>query len=109
MRINQIPGIINDLLDLESWHHPLDNIFPTKKYEINLLTGKQNILEEDSITKLLDSKRKWFVKRIQNLNGKFEDFAKAKIKIFGVKEKVEIIYKDKKFNKEHLFKTIKLK
>lgn len=50
MRSNEIPGIINDLLNLESWHHPLQNIFSTKKYEINLLTGKQTILEKDSIT-----------------------------------------------------------
>lgn len=106
MRKKDINGIINDLMELISWRNPVhDNMafsFIGNKLTLNLLTGKIEYPEEDSLTKLYREKRDWFVKRVHNLGGKLSDFEEATIIVFGAKEKVKIRYKGEVFEKSHM-------
>lgn len=100
MKIKEIKGISKDLMELGESMNPLRYIWIKNEYEINLITGKLNIREKDTITEFLESKSRWFNNRIIRLNGKLADFSKAKITLIGNKEQLEIIYKDKKFSEE---------
>lgn len=108
MKINEINGIIHDLLELESWKNPLGMIWIKNKFEIDLITGKTNQIDKDSLTEIYLNKRKWFIQRVKKLNGNLKDFQKAKISVFGAKEKIEIIYKEKVFEKEFVWKLTNL-
>lgn len=103
MRIKDLNGIIKDWFDLSSWENPLAMFKTTNKYELDLFTGKHNWEDEDSITKLLRTKRDFFLSRIKKLKGKKRDFEKAKISAHLGKEKIEIIYKGKKFVNEKIW------
>lgn len=102
MRKKLIPSLMHDLLHLSEDFHPISARAVPNKTEINLLTGKINLTEEDSVVELLKEKREWFKQRIKKLNGKLSDFQEAKITIFGVKEKIEIQFKDETFTKERI-------
>ena len=106
MKKNQIKSIVNDILELENWANPLNEIFSKEKYEMNLLTGKRNFPGKDSITELLLRKRKWFVNRIKNLKGNLKDFEKAKITVNKNKESVEIIYQGRKFEDKTIYNSL---
>jgi len=103
MRIKEINGLVNDILDLQNWKNPLHLFCVENEYQIDLLTGKHNQNEEDSITELLKYKGKWFKQRINDLNANPSDFQKVELTIHLAKEKVEIIYKGKSFEKERFF------
>jgi hypothetical protein len=103
MRKKLIPSLMHDLIHLQEDFHPAGPLSVPNKTEINLLTGKINISERDSITDLLKEKREWFKKRIKKLNGKLSDFQSAKITIFGKKEKIQIKFKDEIFVKEVVY------
>jgi hypothetical protein len=98
MRKKDVQGIVNDLFFLSDYKSPVRIAPISNKIEINLLTGKINAVEEDSVTDLLKEKRQWFKERVRKLKGKLSDFKKAKITIFGSKEKIEIEYKGEKFS-----------
>jgi len=106
MRKKDINGILYDILDLRNWETPLNYFSIPYKVEINLLTGKLNVVEEDNVTNLLKEKRKWFKERVRKLKGRLSDFEKAKIIIFGAKEKIEINFKDTEFKKERIFDSV---
>ena len=97
-------GIIYDLGDLQSYNNPLGYIWLKKKREINLLTGKIAPSDKDSVYEFYIQKAKWFKERIKKLNGNLKDFQKAKIIVFGAKEKIEISYKNKEFSGETVYK-----
>ncbi|MCR4327717.1 MAG: hypothetical protein NUV46_04005 [Nanoarchaeota archaeon] len=105
MRIKEIKGIVNDLMNVSSWKNPLSllPVQPDKKYEINLPTGKLNVDFEDSITEYLIEKYKWFINRVKNLKGNLNDFEEARIIIYIRKEKVKIKYKKKNFEDEIIY------
>jgi len=90
-------GILYDIMDMRGWKNPIGMFRTINKYVLDLLSGKFNWEEEDSITELLEEKRNWFLERIKKLKGKKSDFEKAVISVSFGKEKVEIIYKGKKF------------
>ena len=104
MRNNQINGIVNDLIHLGEDFNPMNYIWIKKKFEINLLNGKKSQNEKDSLTEFYDEKTKWFKDRIKKLGGNLKDFKKAEIIVFGAKERIEIIYKDKEFSNEAVYK-----
>ena len=97
MRLSQIQGVINDLLDFRGYVNPISRIWLKNEFEINLINGKINYLGEDSIVGFYKNKRKWFLARIKKLGGKIKDFEEAKIIVFGTKEKVKVKYKNKLF------------
>jgi hypothetical protein len=97
MRKKLIPSLMHDLIHLQEDFHPAGPLSVPNKTEINLLTGKINISERDSITDLLKEKREWFKKRIKKLNGKLSDFQSGK------KEKIQIKFKDEIFVKEVVY------
>lgn len=103
MRISQIQGIVNDLLNFRGYENPLSRIWLDNKFEINLVNGKISYLGEDSITEFYKNKRKWFLDRIKKLGGKIADFEDAKIIVFGAKEKIVIKYKNKIFENEVVY------
>jgi len=100
MKTNQIKSIVHDLIEFNDWKNPIGRVKLSRKYKINLLTGKLNLKETDSITELLEEKRKWFKKRIEDLKGDLNNFQKAEIIIKNKQEKVSIIYKQKLFEKQ---------
>lgn len=104
MKANQIKGIVNDLLDINSYRHPLKIIFLDKKFEINLIDGKMTYVEDysgkDSLAEFYNEKREFFLRRIKDLKGNIKDFEEAKIIVFGKKEKAVIKYKGKLSDKE---------
>lgn len=103
MRLSQIQGIVNDLLDFRGYENPLSRIWLDNKFEINLVNGKISYLGEDSITEFYKNKRKWFIGRIKKLGGNVNDFQEAKIIVFGAKEKILIKYKNKIFEGEKFY------
>ena len=104
MRIKEVNGLINDLGDLQSYYNPMGYIWLKKKRERNLLTGKITPSDKDSVYDFYFLKIKWFKGRVKKLEGNLEDFKKAKIIIFGAKERIEIIYKDREFFGEVVYK-----
>jgi hypothetical protein len=104
MKSNEVRGIVNDLLHLGEDFNPMYYIWVKRKFELDLITEKKSQAEIDSLTKFYDEKIKWFKERIKKLNGDLKDFQKAKIIVFGAKEKIEIIYKDKEFSGEQVYK-----
>jgi hypothetical protein len=105
MRKKDINGIINDLLELGNWRHPMEIVWVPKKFETNLITGKTNA--SGSLKEFYEEKSEWFKKRIKNLGGNLKDFTEAKIIIFGAKEKIKLIYKDEEFVKEKIIGNVK--
>lgn len=106
MKKSQIKGIIHDLLHLEDWKNPIYSVQLKETYEMNLLTGKGNLPQKDSVVEMLKRKSEWFRKRIKDLDGKLSDFKKAKFTVRGNKEKVEIIYKGEEFVGEEIHQSI---
>ena len=102
MRKSDINGILNDLVDLNNWVNPIAKIKIPFRFEIDLLTGKtnQNQNEIDSLTYFYNAKRKWFLDRIEKLGGVLEDFQEAKIIAFENKEKIILVYKNERYEKE---------
>lgn len=101
MKASEIKGIIHDILFLNDWKNPLQRFFIKNKFEIDLISGKIDYFGvEDSLTELYTEIHKWFLKRVKDLKGDLNDFDKAVICVFGKKEKIEIEYKGKKFEKE---------
>ncbi|MCL5730432.1 MAG: hypothetical protein M1165_02595, partial [Candidatus Pacearchaeota archaeon] len=103
MRLKQIRGIIYDMLDLRSYENPLSRISVGNKFEMNLINGRKNYLEEDSIVEFYKNKRKWLLNRVHKLGGKITDFEEAGIIVFGAKEKIRIKYKDKIFEGDAIY------
>jgi len=103
MKITDINGLMHDLIGLHDWQNPLDRIWIKEKFEIDLINAKHNYPEEDSVVEFFEKKSKWFMDRIKKLKGDLTDFKKAVIKVYGAKEKVEIIYKGKRFEKEKIY------
>jgi hypothetical protein len=100
MRKNQVNGILNDLIKLNSWNSPANSMWIPKKYEINLITGKVKPIIGNDISEYLDYKSKWFKERIRELDGDLKDFQKAAITLFGAREKAVLIYKGEEFKKD---------
>ena len=67
MRIKEINNIMDSLLHLRDWKNPLWEIWIKEKLEFNLLTGKNNYKNSDSILELCQERRKWFLERINFL------------------------------------------
>ena len=103
MRRKEVNGVAHDLIHLESWKNPLGIFCIKNKFKIDLITGKTNQVEEDSLSELCKNKSKWFLERIKKLNGNLNDFQKAEITVFMSKERVEIIYRNKLFEREFLY------
>lgn len=101
MRANEIKGIIHDLINLESWRNPISWI--KNRFEIDLISGKINYLGEDDVSAFYKEKRQWFVDRVKKLKGDLKEFQYARIVLYGAKEKVEISYKGKKFEKDIVY------
>lgn len=106
MKASEIKGIAHDLLNLNDWKNPLDRVWIKEKFEFNLITGEANYEEKDSLHYFYRAKRMWFLKRISELKGDLKDFELAKIIVFGAKERIEIIYKGKKFSDEVVYHAI---
>lgn len=102
MRKSEVLGIVNDLIELRRWKNPLDMVWSDNKIIFNLITGEGNI-EEDSIIELCREKREWFLARVKKLKGSLSDFEKASISIYGAKEKVDMVYKGKRFEVEKVY------
>jgi len=103
MRKNQIKSLLHDLINLEDYRNPMHNITIKKRREFDLLTGKN--FGEDSLAEFYKEKRKWFLDRIKKLNGNIKDFQEVKFILFGLKEKLTIIYKDQKFEKVMVYEN----
>jgi hypothetical protein len=104
MKKGHLKDLAHDILELVRWRSPLENVFVPSKYEIDLVSGK--ILggeESDSLVEILRFKREWFLDRLEQLNGSPEDFEKARIVIFGAKEKVELKYNGKEIVREKFY------
>ncbi len=111
MKANQIKGLLHDILHLRCWRNPLsiphldlkEKSYPGLR--INLLTGKitPSAREPDSLSELLQEKRKWFKDFLKSHNSKLSDFEKAEIKMSGKKEVVEIVYNGKKYERERVW------
>ena len=105
MKQNQIEGIVHDVLHYMSYENPLNHVFAKHKFEINLINGSVSYFGEDSICDFYRKKREWFAKRVTQLKGRLRDFKRAKINVYGAKEKVEITYHGKKFSKEFTYES----
>jgi len=103
MKQNQVEGIVHDVLYYMSYENPLNHVFAKHKFEINLINGSVDYPQEDSISDFYRKKREWFAKRVARLKGRLGNFKKAKINVYGAKEKVEINYRGKKFAKEFTY------
>jgi hypothetical protein len=103
MRKNQISGVIHDILGYLEYRSPISRIFLGIKIEVNLLNKEIFGVDEDDIFKCYHEKIDWFHNRIKNLKGNLKDFKKAKLYVYGAKEKVEITYKDSDFSNEIIF------
>lgn len=103
MRANEVEGIIHDLLNLNDWKNPLNHIWLNNKFEINLLKGKITYSGEDDLSDFYKDKMKWFAEKVKKLKGNLKDFGRVNIVVYGTKEKIEIIYKGKKFEKERIY------
>ena len=103
MKTKEIKGILHDLLELNNWKNPLHHIWIRKKFEMDLLKGKISYLKKDSLSEFYKEKRKWFIKRVKNLKGNLKKFQKAIIRVYGAKEKIEIIYNNKEFQSESVY------
>jgi hypothetical protein len=101
MRTNQIQGIINDLIHLGEDFNPLIWVWIKEKFDFNLI-GKKNF-GKDSLAEFYEMKKNWFINRVKKLKGNIDDFQKAKIHVFGKKEKIEIVYKNKEFSNEKIY------
>lgn len=101
MRVNQVSGIINDLIHLGEDFHPMTWIWIKEKRDFNLLEKRS--FGKDSLAEFYEAKRKWFLERVRKLKGNLGDFQKANIHIFGKKEKIELVYKNKIFLKEKIY------
>ena len=99
MRIKEINNIIDSLLNLRDWRNPLWEIWIKKKLVFNLITGENNYKNSDSILELCQERRNWFLDRIRFLKGNLSNFKKAEIIVGKNFEEINIIYKDKIFNK----------
>ena len=96
-------NILDSLINLNIWKHPMETVDYPSEAKINLLTGKITCEGKDSVTEFLEEKYEWFIDRIKDLNGDLNDFKKAEIKISGKKETVKLIYKEKEFGKTNIF------
>ncbi len=103
MRSNEVKGIANDLIHLGEDFNPMNYLWIKKKFEVDLIGGTKSQVERDSLTEFYDEKIKWFKERIKKLKGDLKDFQKAEIIVFGAKEKIEIIYKNKEFSGEVVY------
>ena len=103
MRIKEINGILHDLHHVYGWRNPLNRSMLPKKGKVDLLTGEIFHLDEDDLEEFYKDKIKWFQSRINDLHGKLSDFTVARINISGFKEKVQFIYKNRKFVSEFVF------
>ena len=102
MKIGQVKSLLHDLIELENYKNPLNNVWIKKKIVFDLLTGEYSG-EEDSFKELYGEKRTWFLDRIKKLNGNLGDFEEIKFTVFGAKEKLIIRYKGKNFEKEVVY------
>ncbi|MFW5847228.1 MAG: hypothetical protein ACOCUU_03670 [Nanoarchaeota archaeon] len=102
MKKSQIKSIMHNLLDLQDYKNPLQDIFVTNKISINLLTSEIFGIEKDSLYKLYKEKSSWFQNRINDLDGK-KYISEAKIFADGHKEKVEIVFNREKFSQQRIF------
>jgi len=103
MKSKEVKGIVHDLIHLGEDFNPMNYIWIKKRFEVDLIKGKKSQIEEDSLTEFYDKKIKWFKERVKNLRGDLKDFQKARIIVFGAKEKIEIFYKDKDFSEEAVY------
>ena len=101
MRANQVKGIVNDLVHVSEDFNPMNWVWLKEKRNFDLL-GKRSF-GKDSLAKLYEMKRNWFLERIKKLKGNLSDFQKAKIYIFGKKEKIEVVYKNQIFSNEQIY------
>lgn len=107
MKINQIKGIVHDLLYLENWKNPMEGWSLKNKFEIDLL--KKEIIridikiENDIFWEIYSNKINWFQNRIKELNGDLNDFQEAKIYVENNTERVDIVFKNKHFSENMLF------
>ncbi len=101
MRANQVKGIVNDLVHVSEDFNPMNWVWLKEKRNFDLL-GKRSF-GKDSLAKLYEMKRNWFLERIKKLKGNLNDFQKAKIHIFGKKEKIEVVYKNQIFSNEQIY------
>ncbi|MEI7718834.1 MAG: hypothetical protein WCI72_03115 [archaeon] len=102
MRKNQIKGMINDLLELSSWEHPLTHFSEIDEVKVDLLSGEVFYPDEDNVWKFYKGKAEWFRKRIKELKSESE-FQKAILIVNNHKERVEITFKNENFSGEKQF------
>lgn len=105
MRKKDINGLINDILGYLGWRNPLSRIFLPRKVEVDLLSKEVLGVDKDDIFKFYHEKINWFHNRIKYLKGELKDFKKAKIEVYGAKEKIKIIYKGSQYSDEVIFKN----
>lgn len=105
MRKNQIKGIINDFLDFNKEHSPLNHISINYKLELDLKSNKFNISHEDDVVRFYRNKSKWLLNRIDKLKGDIRDFEIIKIIALKRKEKLIIVYEGEKFEREFDYKN----
>ena len=100
MRYKDINSIVHDLTETLDYKNPLNIVSIPKDVKIDLITGKLNVSEKDDVSEILEKKRKWFLRRLDILKGDIDDFSVAKIIISKFKQKVVIVYKGRRFERE---------
>jgi hypothetical protein len=100
MRKKEIRGIMHDLLAYYEWRNPLSKFSVDVDFEVDLLSGEISREGGDDIYRFFKAKVEWFLNRVSELKGNLEDFESAKIFVTSDGEKVVILYKGEKFEKE---------
>jgi hypothetical protein len=100
MRRKDIGGIVNDLIELRCWWNPARMFWIEERIVFDLLTGVSNGLPTSTLHKLMRAKRDWFLRRVRSLDGDLEDFERAEIVVYGMKEVVSLVYGGELFEKE---------
>jgi hypothetical protein len=106
MKKNQIKSILHDILEFMNYRSPLPMIHFKGKLKFDLISGKTDYNEDDSLTDILKEKRRWFLERVDNFGGELKDFNMAEIIIEGNKEIVKIIYKKEEYSKSIIWKPM---
>ena len=105
MRISQIQGIVNDFLHFKEEISPLNYISIKYKLIIDLKENTSNYPKEDDVVLFYRKKAKWLLDRIDKLGENVKDFEEIRIIVLKRKEKLIMVYKGEKFEKEFDYKN----
>ena len=103
MKTKEVWGVIHDFLKLHAWENPVSRIWIKNNLKLNLISGEISYLSEDDLTDFYTKKRNWFINRVMILKNGLKDMALATVEVYGKKEKIEIIFKGKKFEGEKIY------